>query len=321
VSEPALRAVGKDDPVAGVLEGFGIIAVVIVAGYVLGRSEILGPDARRVLNRFVFFAASPCLLFTVLATADPKLLVSPLLLVAAGSALVVVVVSLVVSRLVWHRTGAQSMVTAFAAGYVNANNIGLPVAIYVLGSAAYPAPVILLQLLVYAPAGLVVLEHSRGGGSVLRTVLLSFRNPLLLGSLLGAVLALTRVHLPAPVLEPFTLIGGAAVPLMLMGFGMSLHGQRVLEPGSGRRDVVLATGLKLIGMPLAAWVLGGPLLHLDPRTLDAAVTLAALPTAQNVLVYASRYDRSVLVARDAVLLTTIGSLPVVLLVALLLSPG
>jgi predicted permease len=305
--------------VAGVLEGFGIIAVVILVGYVLGRSGVLGPDARRVLSRFVFFAASPCLLFTVLATADPRVLLSPLLVVSAGSAAAVVVAALLVSRLVWRRTGAQAMVTAFSSGYVNANNIGLPVAIYVLGSATYPAPVILLQLLVFAPAGLVVLEHSRGGGSVWRTVLLSLRNPLLLGSLLGTVLALTRVHLPAPVLEPFRLMGGAAVPLMLMGFGMSLHGQRVLEPGSGRRDVVLATGLKLVGMPLAAWVLG-LLVHLDPRTLHAAVTLAALPTAQNVLVYASRYDRSVLVARDAVLLTTLGSLPVVLVVALLLSP-
>lgn len=305
---------------AGVLEGFGIIAVVIFAGYVLGRSGVLGPEARRVLSRFVFFAASPCLLFTVLAKADPRVLVSPLLAVSAGSAAVVVVIALLVSRLVWRRTGAQSMVTAFASGYVNANNIGLPVAIYVLGSATYPAPVILLQLLVFAPAGLVVLEHSRGGGSVWRTVLLSLRNPLLLGSLLGTVLALTRVQLPAPVLEPFVLMGGAAVPLMLMGFGMSLHGQRVLEPGSGRRDVVLATVLKLLGMPVAAWILG-LLVHLDPRTLHAAVTLAALPTAQNVLVYASRYDRSVLVARDAVLLTTLGSLPVVLVVALLLSPG
>ena len=46
------------------------------------------------------------------------------------------------------------------------------------------------------------------------------------------MLALTHVHLPAVVLEPFRLIGGAAVPLMLMGFGMSLHGQRVLEPAA-----------------------------------------------------------------------------------------
>jgi hypothetical protein len=74
-------------------------------------------------------------------------------------------------------------------------------------------------------------------------------------------------------------------------------------------------------MPLTAWVIGGPILHLDAQTLHAAVVLAALPTAQNVLVYAMRYDRSTIVARDAVLLTTLGSLPVVLAVSLLLSPG
>jgi predicted permease len=304
--------------VAGVLQGFGIIAVVILAGYLLGRSGVLGGDARVLLSRFVFFAASPCLLFTVLAGADPRLLVSPLLAVSGLSALTMVVVTVAVTRLLWRRTAAQSTVAALAAGYVNANNIGLPVAIYVLGNPAYPAPVILLQLLVYAPASLVVLEHSRGRSSVRATVLRSVQNPLLLGSLLGFVLAVAHIHLPAPVLEPFRIIGGAAVPLMLMGFGMSLHGQRVLEPGSGRRDVALATTLKLVGMPLAAWLLGTFVFRLDAATLHAAVVLAGLPTAQNVLVYATRYDRSVPVARDAVLLTTLGSLPVLLLVSLLL---
>jgi predicted permease len=270
-----------------------------------------------VLSRFVFFAASPCLLLTVLAKADPHVLVSPLLGVSAGSALTMVVVTVLVSRLVWRRPVAQTTVSAFAAGYVNANNIGLPVAIYVLGNAAYPAPVVLLQLLVYAPTGLLVLELAQGGSAPWRTAVKSFGNPLLLGTLVGAVLALTRVRLPAAVLEPFVLIGGAAVPLMLMGFGMSLHGQRVLEPGSGRRDVLLVTALKLLGMPLAAWLLGTFVLPLDRTTLHAAVVLAGLPTAQNVLVYAMRYDRSVLIARDTVLLTTLGSLPVLLLVAVL----
>lgn len=303
---------------SGVLEGFGIIAVVILVGYVLGRSRVLGEGAPFVLSRFVFFAASPALLFTVLATADTRVLISPLLAVAALSALTMVVITVLVSRLVWRRTVPQATVAALAAGYVNANNIGLPVAIYVLGSAAYPAPVILLQLLLYAPAGLVVLEHSRGRGSPGRTVLRSLANPMLIASLLGAVLALTHVQVPTPVLEPLRLIGGAAVPLMLMGFGMSLHGQRVLQPGSGRRDVVLATGLKLIGMPLTAWILGAFVFHVDADLLRATVILAGLPTAQNVLVYAMRYDRSVILARDTVLLTTLGSLPVLLVVSLLL---
>ena len=303
---------------AGVLEGFGIIAVVILAGYLLGRSGVLSPDARIVLSRFVFFAASPCLLFTVLATADPQLLLSPLLAVSGLSALAMVLITVAVTRLVWRRNAAQSTVAALAAGYVNANNIGLPVAIYVLGNPAYPGPVILLQLLLYAPLSLVVLEHSRGRASVGGTVLRSLRNPLLVASLLGFLLSVTHVHLPPVVLEPFRLIGGAAVPLMLMGFGMSLHGQRILEAGTGRRDVVLATTLKLAAMPIAAWLLGAFVFRLDDATLHAAVVLAGLPTAQNVLVYATRYDRSVAVARDAVLLTTIGSLPVLLVVSLLL---
>jgi len=304
--------------VAGVLQGFGIIAVVILAGYLLGRSGVLSGDARIVLSRVVFFVASPCLLFTVLAGADPRLLLSPLLLVSGLSALAMVLVTVVVTRLVWRRSAAQTTVAALAAGYVNANNIGLPVAIYVLGNPAYPAPVILFQLLLYAPAALVVLEHSRGRGSVGLTVLRSLRNPLLVASLLGFVVAVTGVQLPAVVLEPFRLMGGAAVPLMLMGFGISLYGQRILEAGTGRRDVVLATTLKLAAMPLVAWLLGAFVFRLDDATLHAAVVLAGLPTAQNVLVYATRYDRSVPVARDAVLLTTLGSLPVLLLVSVLL---
>ena len=147
----------------------------------------------------------------------------------------------------------------------------------------------------------------------------SARNPLLIASLLGAVLAFAHVDLPSLVYAPLTIIGGAAVPLLLMMFGASLVGQRVLEPGSNRRDVLLATALKLVGMPIAAWALGR-LFGLDPVSLHAAVVLAALPSAQNVLNYATQYDRSTLLARDTVLLTTIGSLPALVVVSVLLAP-
>ncbi|MDU0347482.1 AEC family transporter, partial [Actinomyces sp. MRS3W] len=48
------------------------------------------------------------------------------------------------------------------------------------------------------------------------------------------------------------------------------------------------------------------------------VTTAALPTAQNVFMYASRYGVAKPLARDAVLLTTAGFVPVVLLAAAVL---
>lgn len=307
---------------AGVLEGFAVIGIVVLVGYVLGRFDVLGANARMVLSRFVFFAAAPALLFTVISAADPSVLFSPLLavaaLAAAGSALVYVLVA----RLVWRRGLGMITVGALSSAYVNANNIGLPVAVYILGSAAYTAPLILLQLLVLAPTALVCLdaatrEHRR---SVLATIGTSLRNPLIIGSLLGAVIAATGVALPSIVVEPLKLLGGASVPLMLAGFGMSLAGSRPLAAGTGRRDALLASLLKAVGMPALAWVLAALVFRLPAVELHAAVVLAALPTAQNVQVYAMRYGTGVVLARDAGLLTTVAAIPVLLVVSLLLVP-
>ena len=222
--------------------------------------------------------------------------------------------------LLWRRRLPEAVVGSLSAGYVNANNIGLPVAVYVLGDPAYPAPIILLQLLILTPIALTLLDVSTSGKvSVRRILLRPFLNPLLIGSALGVVLAVTHVRLPEPVMEPFELVGAAAVPVMLLTFGMSLHGQRPLAPGSGRRDILLASVLKLAIMPAIA-ALAGYLLGLRGQELYAVTVLGALPTAQNVFNYAQRYERGVVLARDTVLVTTVGSVPILLLVALFLRP-
>jgi predicted permease len=47
--------------------------------------------------------------------------------------------------------------------------------------------------------------------------------------------------------------------------------------------------------------------------------MSALPTAQNVYNFAARYQRGVVVSRDTVLVTTIASVPALLLIAALLA--
>jgi len=71
-------------------------------------------------------------------------------------------------------------------------------------------------------------------------------------------------------------------------------------------------------MPLVAWAAARYLFGLDGHALFVAVVLAALPTAQNVFNYAVRYRRGEALARDAVLLSTLLSLPVIVIVAALL---
>jgi len=304
----------------GVLIGFAIIGAIIGIGYIVGRIGLLGTAPQFALSRLVFFVLTPSLLFTVLSEAELHVIFSPLILVSSGAAILCFLIYGFVARFVWHRPVPETVVGSLGAGYVNANNIGIPVSVYVLGNAAYSAPIVLFQLLIVTPIVLTILDATTTGRPSLRRILVQpFQNPLIIASALGVIVAMTGVDLPDIVTEPFRLIGAAAVPVVLLGFGMSLSGARILEPGAGRRDVLLASFLKLAIMPLAAWLVAHYVFALDGHALFVAVALAALPSAQNVFNYAQRYERGTVIARDTVLITTVLSVPVLVVVAALLA--
>jgi malonate transporter len=63
----------------------------------------------------------------------------------------------------------------------------------------------------------------------------------------------------------------------------------------------------------------GMALGLSGHALLAVVVCAALPTAQNVFTYAVRFEKGVNLARDAALITTIVSVPVLFAAVALLT--
>ncbi|MBA0051600.1 AEC family transporter [Streptomyces sp. AJS327] len=303
----------------GVVSGFVAIASVIGAGYVLGRRRLLGGGGREVLTRLAFHVASPALLFETLAGTDLSALLSGHLLVTAASTLAVAGVFAGVAAVRRWSTG-YSTVGTLCAGYVNAGNLGIPVAAYVLGDASLMAPVLLLQLLVFTPVFLAVLDSttSRVGAAPLRRLTSPFRNPIVVGSLAGAAVSASGWTPPEAVLEPFRLLGAMAIPAVLLAFGISLRGSAVLSAGADRGPVLLAVALKGVAHPLVAWALGAGVFGLSGAVLCTVVVTAALPSAQNVFTYATHYDVGVGLAREAVLLSTVVSVPVLLTVAALL---
>lgn len=321
-----------------VLSGFFIIWLIIAVGYGVGRTGVLGANAQPVLSRVAFFVASPALLFNTLSNSDVFLVLGPQLWVATLSAGVAAVVYLVLARvLLTRRSGSERMIAALSASLMNSANLGLPIAAYVLGDASYAAPVILFQLAIYTPIYVFVLDTQtlkeskagmtghkvvragfwRSAGRILVTVI---RNPLIIGSAAGLVFSVTGWQLWEPLGESIGLISGAAIPAMLMAFGISLVGSRPLDKQHGRRrDTVLASAVKLLVHPLAAWALATWVFQLDAHNVLVATVLASLPTAQNVFVSASRYDTGLIVARDTVFITTILAIPAMIVVAGLLA--
>ena len=376
---------------ADVVAGLAVFGAVIAVGWLLVRTRAVPADADGVLTRVCFFAATPALLVTTLSRADLTAVLSRSTAVAVAAELTAIVSAWCLHRLVLRRPTAEATIGALASGYVNAANLGIPVAVLVLGDAATIAPILLLQLLVLTPATFTVLDAvtRRGNPSRLATLTVPLRNPLLWGVVAGTAANLGGVDLkewgggyPAQGLE---MLGRVAVPLMMLALGMSLagaprplrnpvpeeaapspqgspartvqspqsarqsqeplaaeagseaheintaggrpprveeepaHGARsTSQRGAGRRSGLwLAVGWKLAVMPGLAVVVGLAA-GLSGAQLLAPVVTAALPTAQNVFMYASRYGAAKDLARDAVLLTTAGFVPVVLLAAALL---
>lgn len=301
------------------LTGFAVVGVAIALGYIIGRIDLLGPHAKHVLGRLIFFVLSPFLLFTVLAHADAKMLFSSLLPVSAIAAVAVILIYTLIARLWWRRPVGETLIGALGAGQVNSNNIGIPLSLYLLGSAAYPAPVVLMQLLVFTPISLTILDAVTSDRvSIRKTLTRTATNPIIIGALAGTLVSVLDLEIPALVMDPAQLIADAAVPVLLISYGISLHGQRVLGTRGHRRDIIVASTLKLIAMPLIAWAAASFVFGLSQSEVLIVTILAALPTAQNVFNYSQRYNVGETISRDTVFVTTLGCLPVLVLITVLL---
>jgi malonate transporter len=294
--------------------GFALIGVIVLAGWLTRRFAGLPDNAEAVLGRLVYSVLAPCLLFTGVAKADLNVLFSEPLLVSTAAAVVCFGLFVLLIR---GRDRGTTIMGALASGYTNANYIGIPVATYVLGNAALVVPIVILQLLVITPVALTLLEIATTGHASWRTVLMTpLRNPLIAGVALGAVLALTGWHLPAVLGNPITAIGQAAVPVVLIAFGMSLSGRGVLTAGSDRAATLTAIALKTAGMPVIAFLMSRALSQPHDETF-AVTVLAALPTAQNVFLYGQRFDAGPVLIRDAIFLSTVACAPALVLITFL----
>jgi malonate transporter len=293
----------------GVLAGFVGIWTVTLVGYLIGRYDLLGPQGATVLARLVFFVATPALLLTTLARSSLSDVFTPALAAFVLSTVIVAAAYLAIAHFRWHRPAGEATVGALSASYVNAANLGLPVAAYVLGEVSFVAPVLLFQVLIAAPLALAVLDATTSGQrpSLKRLALLPARNPIMLGCTAGLAVSVSGWRPPAEALRPFELVGSAAVPLALLALGMSLRGSRPFAPGAGAKDRYTAVALKVVAQPVLAYVIGRFALGLAGPALLAGVVTSALPTAQNVFVFATRFQRAEPLARDAVVLSTLAA--------------
>lgn len=298
----------------GVLKGFFVVGAVLLVGYVLGKTNALGPQGTKVLSTLTFLVGLPSLMFSMIASRHISEVLSPTGLISVVTAAAVMILFAVIGAI--GRWGVRrTTIGALATGIVNSTNLGVPLSLYILGSATFVAPIMLFQLAVVTPVALTILDltdPARTKVSLGHMLSIPLRNPVTVAAVLGILVSASGVQVPDLLLDPMRLVAQLTVPLMLIIFGMSLNGLAVGQSAGDRVPTLLAVLLKSGIQPLLAWLLAAFVFHLDPFGTFVVVACAILPTGQNVVLYAVRYGVAQKIAQSAAVLTTLLAVPLLL---------
>ena len=148
----------------------------------------------------------------------------------------------VINAAKFHMNPADTTIGALNSLYLNSNNIGLPVATYILGNPALVAPILVMQQAVFTPVALTVLDGTTHGHVSLKTIASQpLRQPLLIVSLVGILFSSITLQtgwypIPNFIFDPISMIGDSAVPLILMAFACPPRQQRCRGDHRQRRD-------------------------------------------------------------------------------------
>jgi len=280
----------------------------IATGFVAGRARLLGRDGSGALNVFVTWFALPALLFSAIANVRLSEVLNLPFIAAFGLVIVIVfALGMLLARLASRARLAHMSLHGLSAAYGNVGYVGIPLCLYALGpqGAVPAAAVTCLGAFLLTFAMVLVETDLQGGRGVWRTAwrVLSAvaRSPVLIAIVLGGVVSALGVKPPVPLQRFLDLIGAAAAPCALFAIGLFLSDTAIR---ANLREVGLVTIAKVLLQPLLALAIVPWFLPLDSVWAQAALLMAALPTASNAFVLAKQYDIFVEETSATILLST-----------------
>ncbi|MFV1849235.1 MAG: AEC family transporter [Thalassospira sp.] len=286
-----------------ILPFFALIAL----GWIGGKFKIVSPDGMRGINGFVFYFALPALLFRALATRTPAEIWQPDIMIAYGGATLIVygATRLIAAKLFDLDPTSQTLFS-FAGTMSNVGFMGLPLIIGLLGPTAIVPLIVALafDLIVMLSLSLLLLEgakHANGANPAGKIIRGALTNPVVLAIIAGVIASSLNISWPKGFDYLLELLGQSAGPAALFAIGVALVGRPIAEK---RAELAAMSLAKLVIHPLAVFVgfyFVGTVSGLEAK---AVLLLAALPTAGNVFVVATTYDRYIVRSSSIVLVTT-----------------
>ncbi len=284
------------------------VFLVIGAGYAATRSGYFQDKHIDGLMKFTQGFAIPCLLFLAIANLDLSASFDPRLLasfyVAAGLCFSI---GMIGARLIFHRDWEDCVAIGFCCLFSNSVLLGLPITERAYGPENLTGNYAIIAF--HSPfcyfAGITAMEIIRNRGSskgrMARAVLSAmFKNALIIGIMLGFIVNLFGLVIPAVADEALDMITRAALPGALFALGGVLV---KYKPEGDLRTIAFVCGVSLILHPSLVWSFGTTL-SLPQDLFRSAVLNAAMAPGFNAYIFANMYGRAKRVAASSVLIGT-----------------
>ena len=200
--------------------------IYIAFGYGVRRSGLVDEAFMKKLNKLIFRAFFPIMMFNNFYKMDSGISFNPTLIAAAVLSLflLILLLLLVVPRMV--KGNPQRGVIIQAIYRSNFVLFGIPLATHLFGDAGTLTASMLVAIVVplYNVTAVIILElfHTKKIAplTLVRNV---FTNPLILGSVVGLFFYLLKIKLPSPLEETVTQFASLTTPLALFVLGGTMH--------------------------------------------------------------------------------------------------
>ncbi|KIF06529.1 transporter [Streptomyces sp. RSD-27] len=298
---------------AAALEKLVPVLLAFGGGVLLARRKTVPAEASKAFSDYAFLFAVPCYLFGNIYAADLGALFDWRAIggYAAAAALAVLAVALGAAASGVREPRAVAL-RVMAGVQVNTAYFAVPVFITLFGTAAPIFPVLLFQVCVLSLVVISLMELGRAGAGgpgtrLSRALAASLATPLVLACNAGILLNLLAVHVPKVVLDGAAFVGDSASPVALFALGLHLGGTGLDVRGTTREEAALIA-FKCLAFPLLAWAVCGGLFGMGSPWLAYLVLIAAMPTPQNLFIFAQRYDIGVDLSAAVVIKSSVVSL-------------
>ena len=297
--------------------------LLVFLGWALIKIKLFDSAVSKALSKLVFKFLMPMLLFRQMSHLSEMPPVDLRVLIAFfGSCIVVFVLGRQMGRRVFHQDSTAQVITGMGGIFGNNVQLGIPIVALALGQNAMPtiSVLIIFNVLLLWTTATACVEFGRTGGNIdwrkfVTAMKGIFKNPIVLGILIGSAWGLTGLHLPAVAEKTLEHVTSATTPmaLLVVGMGLAQHSFRAALPKGCAISV-----MKLIVQPLLVYALCR-LIGLGAMETQATTLLSSLPVAINLYIMSVEFEAEEAMASNAIFVSTLISAVTVPLTMTLLS--